>query len=87
MLSRKRHARIAFPRMVAMYLSRELTSHSLEYLGDEYKRHHSSIIHGHVVIDDLMDAYDGVRKSVEYLKNGAGMVDIPPAFMPYANCS
>lgn len=90
LLGRRRLARIAFPRMVGMYLSRETTSYSLEAIGKVYNRHHTAIIHGHSTIDELLDVYPELEMSVGYLKHGTeGLVDIPipKAFMPYANCN
>lgn len=90
LLGRRRPARIAFPRMVGMYLSRETTSHSLEVIGKAYNRHHTAIIHGHATIEDYMDIYPELEMSIGYLKHGTeGLVDIPvpKAFMPYANCN
>ena len=84
LLGRRRPARIAFPRMVGMYLARETTSYSLEAIGKVFQRHHTAIIHGHATIDDFIDVYPELEMSVAYLRNGG--TDIPKAFMPYANC-
>lgn len=90
MLSRKRHARIAFPRMVAMYLTREmLPDLSLEEIGEKFARHYTSIIHGHTVISGLIDVYKQVEESIDYLENKLASIpteEIPSAFMPYGNC-
>ena len=46
MQSRKRPARIAFPRQVAMYLTRELTNMSLVEIGESFgRRDHGTVIH------------------------------------------
>ena len=46
MKSRKRTKKIAFPRQVAMYLSRELTDSSLPQIGSEFGgRDHTTVIH------------------------------------------
>ncbi|MDF3128393.1 chromosomal replication initiator protein DnaA [Kiritimatiellaeota bacterium B1221] len=44
-LSRKRPANIALPRQVAMYLCRDLTSHSLPTIGDAFGKNHATILH------------------------------------------
>lgn len=44
-LSRKRPANIAHPRQVAMYLCRDLTSHSLPTIGDAFGKNHATILH------------------------------------------
>lgn len=46
MTSRRRPARIAFPRQVAMYLTRELTNMSLVEIGEAFgRRDHGTVIH------------------------------------------
>ena len=45
MMSKKRPANIAVPRMVAMYLSRELTNYSLPSIGDAFNRNHATVLH------------------------------------------
>ncbi len=44
-LSRKRPAYIAFPRQVAMYLCRDLTSHSLPAIGEAFGKNHATVLH------------------------------------------
>jgi len=54
MRSRKRTKSVAFPRQVAMYLSRELTPHSLSEIGAAFGgKDHTTIIHAYDKIDDL----------------------------------
>ncbi|MEG0874963.1 MAG: chromosomal replication initiator protein DnaA [Clostridiales bacterium] len=43
----KRDNNIAFPRQVAMYLARELTDMTYSDIGKEFKRDHSTVMHGH----------------------------------------
>lgn len=51
MKSPRRPKMIAFPRQIAMYLSRELTPHSLHEIGDAFGgRNHATVIHAHRVI-------------------------------------
>jgi len=69
---RKRTRAIAFPRQVAMYLSRELTDASLPRIGEEFGgRDHTTVIHAHVKIthDVAADAalkttINGIRKRI-----------------------
>ncbi|MDQ8203884.1 chromosomal replication initiator protein DnaA [Pelagicoccus sp. SDUM812003] len=69
MLSRRRPAHIAVPRQIAMYLSRELTKHSLQEIGEAFGgRDHGTVIHACKQVDNLVDQDDSVRHSVEYLK-------------------
>jgi len=70
MLSRRRPAHIAVPRQIAMCLSRELTKHSLQEIGEAFGgRDHGTVIHACKQVDNLVDQDDSVRHSVEYLKN------------------
>lgn len=70
MLSRRRPAHIAVPRQIAMYLSRELTKHSLQEVGEAFGgRDHGTVIHACKQVDNLVDQDDSVRHSVEYLKS------------------
>ncbi|MFI5358683.1 MAG: chromosomal replication initiator protein DnaA [Halanaerobiales bacterium] len=57
MKSKKRTQNIAFPRQIAMYLSRELTDLSLPQIGEEFGgRDHTTVIHAHNKIQELYDA-------------------------------
>ena len=54
MFSKKRPRNIAFPRQVAMYLSKELTSKSLPDIGEHFGgRDHTTVLHAHrKIIED-----------------------------------
>lgn len=70
MMSRRRPAHIAVPRQIAMYLSRTLTKHSLQEVGEAFGgRDHGTVIHACKQVDNLVEQDDSVRHSVEYLKN------------------
>ena len=50
--SAKRSRNLAFPRQIAMYLSREMTSLSLPKIGEEFgNRDHTTVIHAHDKIE------------------------------------
>jgi len=69
MVSRRRPANIANARQVAMYLSRLLTRHSLQEIGEAFGgRDHGTVIHACRTIENLMEQEDSVRSNVEYLK-------------------
>jgi len=69
MVSKRRPANIAFPRQIAMYLSRVLTSHSLQEIGDAFGgRDHGTVIHACKTVENIMDQDDQVSRTVEYLK-------------------
>jgi chromosomal replication initiator protein len=54
MKSKKRTKQIAFPRQIAMFLARELTSHSLSEIGANFGgKDHTTIIHAYDKIDEL----------------------------------
>ncbi|MGN1401140.1 MAG: chromosomal replication initiator protein DnaA [Bacillus sp. (in: firmicutes)] len=53
--AKKRTKSVAFPRQIAMYLSRELTDSSLPKIGDEFGgRDHTTVIHAHEKISKLI---------------------------------
>ena len=68
MLSRRRPANIAFPRQVAMYLSRILTEHSLQEIGNTFGgRDHGTVIHACKTVENMMDQDSSIKHSVEFL--------------------
>ncbi|MGE9296962.1 MAG: chromosomal replication initiator protein DnaA, partial [Puniceicoccales bacterium] len=69
MVSKRRPANIAFPRQIAMYLSRVLTSHSLQEIGDAFGgRDHGTVIHACKTVENIMEQDDNVSRTVEYLR-------------------
>jgi chromosomal replication initiator protein len=69
MVSRRRPANIAGARQVAMYLSRNLTRHSLQEIGEAFGgRDHGTVIHACRVVDNMMEQDETVRHNVEFLK-------------------
>ncbi|TKD67646.1 chromosomal replication initiator protein DnaA [Pseudalkalibacillus hwajinpoensis] len=73
--AKKRTKSVAFPRQIAMYLSRELTDFSLPKIGEEFGgRDHTTVIHAHEKISKLVDSDQELQKKVqdivEQLKNG-----------------
>nr|WP_295972446.1 chromosomal replication initiator protein DnaA [uncultured Bacillus sp.] len=53
--AKKRTKTVAFPRQIAMYLSRELTDLSLPKIGEEFGgRDHTTVIHAHEKISNLL---------------------------------
>jgi chromosomal replication initiator protein len=72
--ARKRTKAVAFPRQVAMYLSRELTDHSLPKIGDAFGgRDHTTVIHAHEKITQQLkidsELYKIVQTLTEKIKN------------------
>jgi chromosomal replication initiator protein len=68
--ARKRTKAIAFPRQVAMYLSRELTDFSLPKIGEAFGgRDHTTVIHAHDKILQCLQQDQELYKIVHDLKN------------------
>ena len=66
MKSKRRTRAIAFPRQIAMYLSRELTDLSLPQIGKRFGgRDHSTVIH----------AYDKIKNKINDEKQFKGIID------------
>jgi len=74
--ARKRTKAIAFPRQIAMYLSRELTDFSLPKIGDAFGgRDHTTVIHAHEKISQQLktdqDLYKVINNITEKIKNSS----------------
>ena len=73
MVSRRRPANIALPRQIAMYLSRILTPHSLQEIGEAFGgRDHGTVIHAFKTIENLMDTDETLRRTVDLLRTQLG---------------
>lgn len=70
MTSKRRPNNIAIPRQIAMYLSRTLTKHSLQDIGDAFGgRDHGTVIHACKAVDNMMEQDQTMRSSIEFLRN------------------
>lgn len=68
--AKKRTKSIAFPRQIAMYLSRELTDFSLPKIGEEFGgRDHTTVIHAHEKISNLLKTDPQFQKQIQELEN------------------
>ncbi|ANS76415.1 chromosomal replication initiation protein DnaA [Paenibacillus yonginensis] len=72
--ARKRTKAIAFPRQIAMYLSRELTDYSLPKIGEAFGgRDHTTVIHAHEKISQQMktdqELFKIINNITEKIKN------------------
>lgn len=68
MKSKRRPEYIAFPRQIAMYLSRDLTDLSLNAIGEEFGgRDHGTVLHAYRLVKDRMDIDPKIRETVNYL--------------------
>lgn len=69
MTSKRRPENIAFPRQIAMYLSRQLTESSLNRIGEAFGgRDHGTVMHACRLVKDRMEVDSGVRQVVSYLE-------------------
>jgi chromosomal replication initiator protein len=69
LISPTRTARLAWPRQVAMYLSRELTQESLPAIGREFGgRDHTTVLHAWRRTEERMSANPSSRTAVEDLR-------------------
>ncbi|MEL0537165.1 chromosomal replication initiator protein DnaA [Staphylococcus debuckii] len=67
--AKKRTKSIAYPRQIAMYLSRELTDFSLPKIGEEFGgRDHTTVIHAHMKIQTDMSEDPIFKQEVENLE-------------------
>jgi chromosomal replication initiator protein len=69
MTSRRRPQSVAFPRQVAMYLSRTLTSRSLADIGECFGgRDHGTVIHACKLIEKRTAKDQSLRQTVSFLE-------------------
>jgi chromosomal replication initiator protein len=69
MTSKRRPENIAFPRQIAMYLSRELTEFSLSTIGEAFGgRDHGTVLHACRIVKDRMEVDSNVRHVVSYIE-------------------
>lgn len=68
MTSKRRHANIAFPRQVAMFLARELTDTSLSDIGDAFGgRDHGTVIHAVKLVKQRIQEDEATRAAIRLL--------------------
>ena len=69
MTSKRRPENIAFPRQIAMYLSRQMTESSLSTIGEAFGgRDHGTVLHAYRLVKDRMDVDANTRQIVSYLE-------------------
>lgn len=65
MTSKRRPENIAFPRQIAMYLSRQMTESSLSAIGEAFGgRDHGTVLHACRLVKDRMEVDPSVRQKV-----------------------
>jgi chromosomal replication initiator protein len=69
MTSKRRPENIAFPRQIAMYLSRLMTESSLSTIGEAFGgRDHGTVLHACRLVKDRMEVDANTRQIVSYLE-------------------
>ena len=69
MTSKRRPENIAFPRQIAMFLSRQMTESSLSAIGELFGgRDHGTVLHACRLVKDRMEVDANVRQVVSYLE-------------------
>jgi chromosomal replication initiator protein len=69
MTSKRRPENIAFPRQVAMFLSRQMTESSLNTIGEAFGgRDHGTVLHACRLVKDRMEVDANVRHVVSYIE-------------------
>jgi chromosomal replication initiator protein len=69
MTSKRRPENIAFPRQIAMFLSRQMTESSLNTIGEAFGgRDHGTVLHACRLVKDRMEVDAHVRQAVHYLE-------------------
>jgi len=69
MTSKRRPENIAFPRQIAMFLSRQMTESSLSTIGEAFGgRDHGTVLHACRLVKDRMEVDANVRQVVSYLE-------------------
>jgi chromosomal replication initiator protein len=69
MTSKRRPENIAFPRQIAMFLSRQMTESSLNTIGEAFGgRDHGTVLHACRLVKDRMEVDAHVRQVVHYLE-------------------
>lgn len=68
--ARKRTHSIAFPRQIAMYLSRRLTDLSLPKIGEKFGgRDHTTVIHAYDKIEELLKSDKELQENIKLIKD------------------
>ncbi len=68
MTSKRRPQSIAFPRQVAMYLCRTLTTHSLPEIGVAFGRNHATVLHACRLVTDRLKSDAALKSSLSQIR-------------------
>lgn len=68
MTSKKRPTNIAWPRMVAMYFSRNMTELSLQAIADKFERNHATVLHACTSVTKRVSSDDDFRNDIAQME-------------------
>ena len=67
-LSQKRNSEIVYPRQIAMYLCRQMTTHTVQALGKCFgNRDHTTVIHGNEKIAKMVISDENTKSTIDIL--------------------
>ncbi len=66
-ISRSRKKSVVWPRQMALYLSRKYTEQPLQFIGKNFNRYHTTVLHSVAAVEKGLKADGSVRKQMEYL--------------------
>ena len=69
MTSKKRPANIAWPRMVAMFLSRNMTGLSLPSIAEKFVRNHATVLHAVNSVKAKIDTDEDFRREIGIIEH------------------
>ncbi len=67
-LGEKRNRGIAEPRMIAMFLCRELTPSSSNEVGSAFGRNHATVLHAEKRVPSLSEDNEGIRRAISQIR-------------------
>ncbi|QBG48589.1 chromosomal replication initiator protein DnaA [Verrucomicrobia bacterium S94] len=67
--SKKRSKDIAWPRQIAMHLSRTMTSQSFPVIGEQFSRNHATILYAHDQVSEKAKDDRGLQQTLSILKD------------------
>lgn len=67
--SKKRSKDVAWPRQIAMHLSRTMTSHSFPVIGEAFSRNHATILYAHDLVSEKAKEDRGLQQTITILKD------------------
>ena len=70
LLGPKRPKNIAWPRQIAMYLSRDMTDQSLPVIGESFGgRNHATVLHAYHAVNTRIESDEAFKKTIDLLRS------------------